>query len=93
MRESGILTLNAEFLLAVCFIIFVLYFYSNLSENLIEPLEEQSNAIQKEFEQYYNKYENMLKTLVSYHERRVILVDELKQIASFSEKRTFLSSR
>jgi Ca2+/Na+ antiporter len=86
LTGSGILILNAEFLLAVCFITFVLYFYSNLSNNLVEPLEEQSNIIQKEFEQYYNKYESMLKTLVSYHERRVFLANELKQIASFSQQ-------
>ena len=86
LTGSGILTLNAEFLLAICFITFVLYFYSNLSDKLVEPLEEQSNIIQKEFEQYYNKYENMLKKLISYHERRVLLVNELKQIALFSKQ-------
>lgn len=86
LTGGGILTLNAEFLLAVCFTIFVFYFYLNLSDNLVEPLEEQSNIIQKEFEQYYDKYEAMLESLVSYHERRVSLAHELKQIASFSKE-------
>lgn len=89
LTGSGIIALNAEFLLAICFITFVAYFYYNFSNSLVDPLEEQSEMIQKEFELYYNQYETMLKTLVLYHERRVILANELKQITEFSKRELF----
>jgi len=86
LTGSSILAFDAAFLLAVCFAAFLTYFYYNLSDSIVQPLEEQSSAIQKEFEQYYLQYEKMLNSLVTYHQRRVLLAKELRQIADFSKK-------
>lgn len=81
----NIIVLNAEFLVAVCFVLFTIFAYNNASDVAIDMLEERTNKIQKDFGYFFEVQENVLTSLISYHEKRTNLPNEIKQISEFSE--------
>lgn len=80
----NIVVINAEFLVAICFVLFITFAYSNFSDVIVDMLEERTNKIQKDFGYYFELQENVLTSLISYHEKRSMLPDEIKQISTFS---------
>lgn len=81
----NIVVINAEFLVAICFVLFITFAYSNFSDVIVDMLEERTNKIQKDFGYYFELQENVLTSLISYHEKRSMLPDEIKQISTFSK--------
>ena len=58
--------------------------YKNFSV-IVDSLEERTNKIQKDFGYYFELQENVLTSLISYHEKRSKLPEEIKQISNFSK--------
>ena len=81
----NIVVINAEFLVAICFVLFITFAYSNFSDVIVDMLEERTNKIQKDFGYYFELQENVLTSLISYHEKRSMLPNEIKQISTFSK--------
>lgn len=81
----NIVVLNAEALVALCFVLFVLFAYSNFSNIVIDMLEERTNKIQKDFNYYFELQEEVLTTLISYHKKRITLSEEINEISFFSK--------
>ncbi|MCA9460294.1 MAG: hypothetical protein KC550_07135 [Nanoarchaeota archaeon] len=90
-----ILVFNEESLVAGSFVAFITFAYMNMSELLVDTLEERSVKIKKEFDSYYSLQEEILKLLISYHEKRKNLSKEVEVISNFSknEIRQILSKR
>lgn len=81
----NIVVINAEFLVAMCFVLFIIFAYNNFSDVVVDMLEERTNKIQKDFGYYFELQESVLTSLISYHEKRSQLPEEIKQISSFSK--------
>lgn len=83
--SKGILVFDAEAIVAVSFVSFIVFAYLNAGEIVTKELEERAEKIQKEFDYHYNLQENVLKQLISYHEKRSQLAAEVAKIAAFSK--------
>lgn len=81
----NIIVINAEFLVAICFVLFIIFAYNNFSDVIVDMLEERTNRIQKDFGYYFELQESVLTSLISYHEKRNKLPEEIKQISNFSK--------
>ena len=81
----NIVVINAEFLVAICFVLFITFAYNNFSDVIVDMLEERTNKIQKDFGYYFELQENVLTSLIAYHEKRSMLPEEIKQISTFSK--------
>lgn len=81
----NILILNAEALVALCFILFVIFAYLNFNNIVIDLLNDRTNKIQKDFNYYFELQEEILKSLILYHKKRISLMDEIKEISTFSK--------
>jgi len=81
----NIIVVNAEFLVAICFVLFIIFAYNNFSDVVVDMLEERTNKIQKDFGYYFELQESVLTSLISYHEKRSKLPEEIKQISNFSK--------
>jgi F0F1-type ATP synthase membrane subunit b/b' len=84
--SKEILVFNEESLVAGSFIAFVIFAYMNMSDLFVDTLEERSIKVKKEFDSYYSLQEEILKLLISYHEKRKNLSEEIKKISTFSKK-------
>lgn len=81
----NIIVINAEFLVAMCFVLFIIFAYNNFSHVIINMLEDRTNKIQKDFGYYFELQEDVLTSLIAYHEKRSKLPEEIKQISNFSK--------
>lgn len=83
--SKEILILNEETLVAICFVLFVIFAYMNVSDIVVSELKDRASKIQKEFDDYYQLRENILHSLISYHNKQVSLLKEIHQIFIFSK--------
>lgn len=81
--SKSVLVFDAEAIVAVSFLIFMVFAYQNASEMVTTELEERAERIQKEFDLHYRLQEDVLKQLISYHQKRHELSKEVANIAEF----------
>lgn len=84
--SRGVLVFDAEAIVAISFVVFMVFAYQNASDMVREELEERAHKIQKEFDLHYQLQEDVLKQLISYHQKRKDLTKEISQIADFSRQ-------
>lgn len=80
-----IIVYNEETLVLVSFIIFMFFAYKNVSDVVVSQLEDRSEAIKKEFDHYFSMREDLLSLLISYHNTRKMLSNEISEISHFSK--------
>lgn len=83
--SKEILLYNEETLVLICFILFIMFAYKNISDSVVEMFKERSDKIYKDLDYYYGIQAELLESLVSYHERQVTIYDEVHSISSFSK--------
>lgn len=83
--SKEILLYNEETLVLICFILFVMFAYKNISDSFVAMFQERSDKIYKDLDYYYGIQEDLLKSLVSYHERQADIHDEVQSISTFSK--------
>lgn len=70
--------LNAELLVAFCFIAFVYVISAYFRDSIKESLEEKAVTLQKEFDQYFSVEKQQLSSLISYYTRQLDFLPKLE---------------
>jgi F0F1-type ATP synthase membrane subunit b/b' len=76
---------NEEILVLVAFVGFCAALYYNIRGAISEGLDSRAENIQKEFEQYFQTQEEILKTTLSHQESSANLVNEAKDLIAFAK--------
>nr|YP_007890774.1 ATP synthase F0 subunit b [Seculamonas ecuadoriensis]AAO45019.1 ATP synthase F0 subunit b [Seculamonas ecuadoriensis]AGH24469.1 ATP synthase F0 subunit b [Seculamonas ecuadoriensis] len=84
--SKEILVLNAEALVALCFILFVIFIYVTAKDVIVAELKDRASQIQKEFDDSYLLKEELYETLMGYHKKQVSLLEEINEIFMFSKE-------
>nr|YP_007890621.1 ATP synthase F0 subunit b [Jakoba bahamiensis]AAO45014.1 ATP synthase F0 subunit b [Jakoba bahamiensis]AGH24115.1 ATP synthase F0 subunit b [Jakoba bahamiensis] len=90
LAAEGILTVNAQFLVALCFAFFIIFAYLNVKDVVVSELNDRASQIQKEFEDAFRLKEEVLKTIVSYYRKQLHLTEEITSIYQFSKEQIHL---
>lgn len=85
LTGKEILIFNEEILIVLTFSAFVTFAYINLGDGIANDLNERSLKIQQEFEEYYVVREEIVKNLITYHQKQLSLANEIEAIAAFSK--------
>jgi F0F1-type ATP synthase membrane subunit b/b' len=83
--SKEILVFNEETLVAISFILFMIFAYRNLNDVFVAELEERATKIKKEFDHYFSLREDLLDLLISYHGIRKMLSNEITEISNVSK--------
>lgn len=95
LSAEGFLTINAQFLVALCFFFFIIFAYLNIKDMVSLELEDRANLIHKELEEAYRLKSEILNTVLSYYKKQLNLKEDILSIYEFSKNQVnqIISSR
>lgn len=80
LTSKEIILYNEETLVLITFTLFVIFAYINVSDSVADELKDRAAKIQSEFEGFFTVRENVLKLLITYHEKQTVLYKEIHAI-------------
>lgn len=80
------IVLNEEALVALCFILFIIFTYLNVKDLIVSEFHNRAAQIQKEFDDAYQLKERIFESLITQHQKQVSLLHEMDLLFSFSKE-------
>jgi len=80
---------NAEFIVAICFIIFTSLTVKNINSALTSSMKDRSDQIKEEYSSLQGAHENNFKLLLNYYKKYNNIINNLKQLFVYTVSKSY----